>query len=97
MKKKEEDMGKIGFIVYSKDGCQPCKATIRHLVTRGADYGIMAANEHTGDLKARGFKSSPVILVIEEDDYGIEEIDSFSGFKPDIIDKYMENKGKNEA
>lgn len=72
--------------VYTKPRCQPCTATKRRLKDKGIpfteesllDEGNLAA------AKALGHQEAPVVVVGRE---------SWSGFRPDLIDDLVRERG----
>ena len=74
--------------VYSKPGCQPCKATKRWLDKRGIAYSEVDVTTSPADLesvKALGYEGVPVVIVSNGD----AETDlHWGGFHPDNLAKY---------
>ncbi len=66
--------------VYTKEDCNPCKATKRRLVKRGINFqevDIEANPEALDRIKELGYLGVPVVVTPESD---------WNGFKPDLID-----------
>lgn len=64
-------------VVYTKAGCQPCKATVRALNALGISYNTKAIDELTAPfLRLSGHTTAPVVFAFGE---------SWSGFQPDKI------------
>lgn len=73
-------------IVYTKPNCQPCRATKRKLKDRGVPYAEESLTDE-GNLaaaKALGHLEAPVVVVGTE---------SWSGFRPDLIDELVKERG----
>lgn len=70
----------MGVVLFSKPGCQPCKATKRKLDAKGVDYkefDISVDMEARDKVISLGFKQAPVVVT---------ESDAWSGFNPGKID-----------
>lgn len=67
--------------LISKDNCQPCKATKRWLDSRGIVYAEsnVADTEVLDRAVSLGHMAAPVVIVGEH---------HWSGFRPDLLDKY---------
>lgn len=68
--------------VYTKDNCQPCRATKRKLDQLGLDYNERRADNNTDMLAPLGHTSAPVVVVT--DDQGVM-VDHWAGFIPDKL------------
>lgn len=69
----------MSVVVYSKPGCQPCKATYRALDKRGIEYTSIDVSTDPEALeyaKSLGHMESPVVVAGD---------DNWSGFRPDKI------------
>lgn len=81
--------------VYTKDKCQPCRATIRYLDERGIEF----EEKHTGDpvnlaeAKAFGYMGAPVVVFVPAPG---ESVSHWYGFRPDMLDVVAEAMGKTE-
>lgn len=65
--------------VYTKPGCQPCKATKRELDIAGLQYTVRdVTQDHAAaaELAARGLRTVPVVVT---------DTDMWSGHRPDRI------------
>ncbi|WP_029923876.1 glutaredoxin family protein [Nocardia otitidiscaviarum] len=65
--------------VYSRPGCQPCKATIKKLNSLGADYRKVDVTEDAEALdyiKSLGYLQAPVVVAGGE---------HWAGYSPDRI------------
>lgn len=82
-------------IVYTKDKCQPCRATIRYLDERGIDF----EEKHTADpvnlaeAKALGYLGAPVVVFVPPPG---GSVDHWYGFNPDKLDALASALGKTE-
>ena len=74
--------------VYTKPGCQPCRATKRWLDKRGIEYSTVDVTTSPADLaaiKELGYEGVPVTVVSSGD----PETDlHWHGFQPDNLRKY---------
>lgn len=73
-------------VVYSKPRCQGCTATKRRLREKGVPFTEEDIRE-PGNLaaaKALGHMEAPVVVVGKE---------SWSGFRPDLIDDLVKERG----
>jgi len=74
--------------VYTKPGCQPCKATKRWLDKRGIEYQSVDVTTSPADLeaiKALGYQGVPVVVVAGR----TPELDlHWQDFHPDNLAKY---------
>lgn len=65
--------------VYSKEHCQPCRATERMMGKLALDYDVVSLDENPDKVqvfKAMGMMESPIVEAGEE---------MWSGFRPDRI------------
>lgn len=69
-------------IVYSKPYCQPCSLTKLALDRTGIPYIERPVTERLAEFKARGFVSSPVVIVTDESG---RELRAWSGFRIDEL------------
>lgn len=72
--------------VYTKPRCQPCTATKRRLRDKGVEF-VEESILEPGNLaaaKALGHLEAPVVVVGRE---------SWSGFRPDLIDELAKARG----
>lgn len=74
--------------VYSKPGCQPCRATLKRIVgpegmNRPVRLVIEDARDHVDRLAAWGFSSAPVVEVTAD---GAAPFTRWSGYNPPLID-----------
>ena len=70
----------MSITVYSKPACVQCKATMRHLDSKGIEYGIVDLSkdpEAMKRVKELGYLQAPVIVTSDE---------HWSGYQPDKID-----------
>ena len=78
--------------LYTKPGCQPCRATKRWLDNRSVDYQTVDVTTSPADLaaiKALGYEGVPVVIVSNGD----AETDlHWNGFHPDNLSKYTLTK-----
>ena len=68
-------------ILYSKPGCQQCKATARWLDANGVEYDYRDASESAqfeGEVRALGYSQLPVVVTGR---------DHWYGFRPDRLDE----------
>ena len=74
--------------VYTKPGCQPCRATKRWLDNRSVEYQTVDVTTSPADLeaiKALGYEGVPVVIVSGR----TPELDlHWHGFIPDLLAKY---------
>lgn len=66
--------------VYTKEDCNPCKATKRRLTKKGISFqevDIEVNPEALDRIKELGYMGVPVVVTRETD---------WNGFKPDLID-----------
>lgn len=68
--------------VYTKDACQPCRATKRTMDRAGLEYNEIRAADHMDELAPLGHTSAPVVVVT--DDNG-DMVDHWAGFRPDKV------------
>lgn len=79
-------------LVYTKPGCQPCKATKRQLTALKANWEeVELTKEKASQFRSQGFLQAPVVEVYDVmDEFGVEELEErWSGFRPDMIDDYF--------
>lgn len=71
--------------VYTKERCQPCKATVRYLDDRGIEFEEKdtADPAYLAEAKALGYSGAPVVLFVP-DGAGSEK--HWYGFRPDMLD-----------
>jgi glutaredoxin-like protein NrdH len=78
----------VTITLYSKPGCQPCRATKRWLDNRSVDYQTVDVTTSPVDLdaiKALGYEGVPVVIVSGR----TAETDlHWQGFHPDNLTKY---------
>lgn len=72
----------MNIAVYTKDDCQPCRATKHAMYRAGLIYTEYRAAEHMDELAPLGHTSAPVVVVT--DDTGAM-VDHWSGFRPDRV------------
>lgn len=83
------------LIVYTKDKCQPCRATVRYLDDRGIEF----EEKHTADpanlseAKALGYMGAPVVVFVPAPG---ESVSHWYGFRPDLLGVVAEAFGKTE-
>jgi len=73
-------------IVYTRDGCQPCRITKNKLTENGIEFEEINCSEHPEaieTLKLYGYQSFPVVSVGNLDN-------SWSGLQPDRIKELTE-------
>lgn len=81
--------------VYTKDKCQPCRATTRFLDERGIDF----EEKHTADpaylaeAKALGYLGAPVVVFVPAPG---ESVSHWYGFRPDMLQVVAVAMGKTE-
>ncbi|WP_144795717.1 glutaredoxin family protein [Microbacterium paludicola] len=81
--------------VYTKDGCQPCRATMRWLNERAIPF----EEKYTGDpanlaeAKAFGYLGAPVVVFVPAPG---ESVSHWYGFRPDMLDVVAHAMGKTE-
>lgn len=66
----------MAVVLFTKPGCQPCKATKRVLDSKGIafeEFDISVDPEARDKVISMGFKSAPVVVT---------EDDAWSGFNP---------------
>lgn len=71
------------FTIYGRSTCAPCQMTKKHLTNKGAEFVYKDIDEDEAAmdyLKEKGVASLPYVEVAE---------DSWSGFRPDYINKYL--------
>lgn len=69
--------------VYSKPGCVQCNATYRALDSKGIIYNTVDVSQDSEALvriQALGYMQAPVVVT---------DVDHWSGFRPDKIDKII--------
>jgi len=67
--------------IYTKTDCVQCHATKRAMESRGVAFDLVSLDQHpeaADDLRARGFRQLPVVVTEQE---------SWSGFRPDMINR----------
>ena len=72
-------------VVYSKPHCQQCTATKRRLRAKGVEFESLSLLDE-GNLaaaKALGHQEAPVVVVGKQ---------SWSGFRPDLIDELVRER-----
>jgi len=85
----------VTVTVYTKDKCQPCRATIRYLDERGIEF----EEKHTADpaylaeAKALGYLGAPVVVFVPEPG---ESVKHWYGFNPVELDELAEKSGRTE-
>jgi glutaredoxin-like protein NrdH len=85
----------VKVTVYTKDRCQPCRATKRYLDERGIDF----EEKHTADpaylaeAKALGYLGAPVVVFVPAPG---ESVDHWYGFRPDKLEAVGIALGKTE-
>ena len=72
----------MNIAVYTKDDCQPCRATKRMLDQLGLEYTEYQASEHMDVLAPLGYTSAPVVVVTDEDGAMVKH---WAGFSPDKL------------
>ncbi len=81
---------RLPVVVYGKDKCQQCKATLRKLEDKGIRYECVSvekdavAAEYVGKM---GYQQAPVVVV--PFDYGDMGGQHWSGFRPDMLDRLV--------
>lgn len=68
--------------VYTKDDCQPCRATKRMLAQLGLTYTEHQASDHMDMLAPLGHTSAPVVIVTDEAGAMVKH---WAGFSPDKL------------
>lgn len=70
--------------VYTKDKCQPCRATIRFLDERGIDFEEKSTTDpaYLDEAKALGYLGAPVVVVVPAPG---ESVSHWYGFRPDML------------
>jgi glutaredoxin-like protein NrdH len=79
----------VTVTVYTKNNCQPCRATKRNLDAAGVEYverNIDVDPDALDRLIAAGFREAPVVIVDRGPD---REPLSWSGFRPDLIADHL--------
>lgn len=74
--------------LYSRDNCQPCKATVRKLKKHGIPFRELntSHDEKARDfLIAAGFTEAPVVICTDGREW--------TGFRPDIIEAIAKEGG----
>lgn len=82
--------------VYTKDNCQPCKATLRKILGHkpgeaatqhrpGMSLVIVSAEDHDALLRAKGMLQAPVVRV----EHGDGNETWWSGFAPHLVDRHL--------
>lgn len=69
----------MSVIVFTKNGCQPCKATKKKLDKEGVAFVEINMDEHPESVervRKLGYSAAPVVLT---------ESDHWAGFQPDRI------------
>lgn len=69
--------------VYTKPGCGPCKATIRHMTRHGIPHTVVDITKDKlaeATILGLGYVSAPVVV--------FDEYTHWSGFRDDLIDTY---------
>lgn len=69
--------------VYTKRNCPACEATKKSMDRAGLDYEVIDVTNTTAAqqaLRECGFRSMPVVEVVDGEDY-----QSWEGFRPDLI------------
>lgn len=80
-------------LVYTKPGCQPCKATKRQLAALDANWEeVELTEEKASQFRSQGFLQAPIVEVYDAmDEFGVEELEErWSGFRPDMINDYFQ-------
>ncbi|MET3945303.1 glutaredoxin domain-containing protein [Corynebacterium mucifaciens] len=65
------------MIIYSKDKCVQCKATIKRAEALGLSFMVCDAAELPEDVAALGFTQAPIVVP--------DNAPPFSGFRPDRL------------
>lgn len=71
-----------GVIVYTKNGCMPCKMTMKKMDKAGIDYTTVNMDETPEAIdyiKGLGHMSAPVVVASKDDHW--------SGLRPDRIEE----------
>lgn len=69
--------------VYTRPGCGPCKATVRHLTRAGIPHTTVDVSTDkiaAAAIKGLGYEAAPVIV--------FDEYTHWSGYRPDMLDVY---------
>lgn len=69
--------------VYTKDACQPCKATKRKLDQLGVAYNEHHAPDHMDTLAPLGHTEAPVVVVTNVEG---DMVEHWAGFSPDKLE-----------
>ncbi len=81
-------------VVYSKEGCQACKATLRWLTAHDVDHEVKDAADYAGFLRALGHAAAPVITIHDQAGHCV---DTWAGHRPDRLTQYFKNTPKEAA
>lgn len=73
-------------IVFEKERCPQCEATLRRFEKRGVRVRVVEAEHFVEAFIALGLSSAPVVFVVDDD--GGEVADMWSGFRPEQIDMW---------
>jgi glutaredoxin-like protein NrdH len=78
-------MSEVTFTVYTRDHCQPCKATLRKLEKHGLSYTTRNTSHDEAAaqfLRDAGYKQAPVVIASDGQEW--------TDFRPDIIQAYAD-------
>ncbi|UDL14639.1 NrdH-like glutaredoxin [Arthrobacter phage KeAlii] len=78
----------IELTLYSRDNCQPCKATVRKLNKHGlafSEKNTSHDSEARDFLISAGFTEAPVVITSDGREW--------TGFRPDIIEAIAREEG----
>lgn len=70
-------------VVFTKPGCQPCKATIRRFTEAGIHPREFPAEQYRELIQALGYMQAPVVLT---------GVSHWSGYDPDRIDQAINQR-----
>lgn len=73
----------MSIVVYTKENCQPCRATKRRLEAYDLSFEEVNAIENVEALKELGFSEAPVVVYTGPNN---EQL-AWSGYRPDLIDQ----------
>lgn len=80
-------------VVYTRENCQPCKATKARLLKFGASFEEVEIDDfNVSELKSEGHMKAPVVKVFSyfDGEPVLEEV--FTGFNVTKIDEYFSLK-----
>lgn len=66
------------MIIYSKDKCVQCRATIKRAEALGLSFSVRDADKHPEEVAELGFTQVPIVVP--------DDAPPFSGFRPDRLD-----------